>query len=97
MVLLMNRGLYDGLSDQKKAWIDAVATMEMSLNGARVFDAMAQKAFDIARESGVEIVEIDPEARAGFQAAIAPAMADVRARPLAGQTEGDIIDLMKGK
>lgn len=97
MVMLMNRSVYDGLSDQKKAWIDQISTKEMSMRGAKIYDALSGKAFEIARNSGVEIVEISPEERARFRAAIAPAMQEVRARKAGDRSVGEIIDLMKGQ
>lgn len=97
MIMLMNRSVYDGLSDQKRAWIDQVSTKEMSMRGAKVFDELSAKAFAMARDSGVEIVEITPEERDRFRAAIAPAMQEVRAGKAGGRSVGEIIDLMKGQ
>lgn len=97
MVLLMNRSVYDGLSDQKKAWIDQVATKEMSLRGAQVFDDLSAQAFKIAKESGVEIVDISAAERDRFRAAFAPAMATARAQKSGAHTVGEVMDLMKGK
>ena len=97
MIMLMNRSVYDGLSDQKKAWIDQVSTKEMSLRGAKIFDELSAKAFAMARDSGVEIVEITPKERDRFRAAIAPAMQEVRAGKAGGRSVGEIIDLMKGQ
>lgn len=96
MVMLMNRSVYDGLSDQKKAWIDQVSTKEMSMRGAQVYDALSATAFEMAREAGVEIVEITPEERDRFRAAIAPAMQEARAGKAGDHSVGEIIDLMKG-
>lgn len=97
MVLLMNQGVYDGLSDEKKAWIDEVANKELSLRGAQAYDDLAAAAFDIARAAGVEIVEISPEEKARFIEAIEPALATARAETFGDHSVGEMIDLMKGE
>ena len=72
--LLMNRSSWDGLSDEHKAKLDGLTGRELSLRGARAFYDAGQAGLQLARDSGVNIIEIDEAADAEFRAAMADAV-----------------------
>ncbi|MDA4844447.1 TRAP transporter substrate-binding protein [Hoeflea poritis] len=72
--LLMNRNSWDALSDEHKAKLDELAGRGLSLRGAKAFYDAGQAGIQLARDSGVEIIEIDEAADAEFRAAMAEAL-----------------------
>ncbi|MBO6892640.1 MAG: TRAP transporter substrate-binding protein [Roseibium sp.] len=66
--LLMNNSSWDQLSDEQKTQLDALTGRKISLQGAKSFFEAGQAGLDLARESGVELIEISPEADAEFRA-----------------------------
>ncbi len=96
-VLLMNRGIYDALSDQEKAWIDAAADDSLSMSGGRVYEAAASKGIEAARQAGNEIIDLPDDEKAKFNAAIADELAKFKAAELKdGVTGAQVIQLMRG-
>jgi TRAP-type C4-dicarboxylate transport system substrate-binding protein len=60
--------------------------------------AIAQRGIEVARENGVEIIELSDDERARWDAAIQPAMDEWLASDVGqGQTGADIMKLMKGE
>lgn len=96
-VLLMNQEVYDGLSDEERAWVDEAANDELSLSGGRAFDAAAARGIEIAREAGVEIIDLTDEERARWQDAYATALEEARAEVVGGTTVGAVMDRMMGQ
>lgn len=72
-VLLMNRGIYDGLTDQERAWVDEASGQWLSMQGAEAYRAVAQRGIEVSRENGVEIIELTDEERARWAEAMVPA------------------------
>ena len=96
-VLLMNKGVYGALSDQEKAWVDEASGKWLSMRGGEAYRAMAQRGIDIARENGVEIIELSDEERARWDAAIQPAMDEWLASDVGqGLTGAEVTAIMKG-
>lgn len=96
-ILLMNKGVYEGLSDQEKAWVDEASGKWLSLEGAKRYDAIAQKALDVSAKNGVEIINLSAEEAARWDAAIEPAMEAWLASEVGqGLTGADVTKLMKG-
>ena len=48
VVLLMNNDTYNGLSEEKRAWIDAVASDELSRGGGATYDKVAGAGLKLA-------------------------------------------------
>lgn len=69
-VLLMNQGVYDGLSDQEKGWVDEAANLELSLQAGQAYADSTSESLDITREAGVEVIELTPAERSAFADAI---------------------------
>lgn len=72
--LLMNRNSWDRLSDDHKAKLEQLTGRELSLRGARAFYDAGQAGIKLARDSGVNIIEIDDTADAEFRTAMADAV-----------------------
>ncbi|WP_282027029.1 TRAP transporter substrate-binding protein [Limimaricola cinnabarinus] len=97
-VLLMNKGVYNALSDEEKGWVDAASGKWLSMRGGEAYRDMGQRGIDVARENGVEIIELSDEERARWDAAIQPAMDDWLASGLGqGLTGADLARLFKGE
>lgn len=96
--LLMNKEVWEGLSDQQKAWVDAASGIELSRNGGRVYRSVADRGINVARENGVEVIELPASEIARFDAAMAPAHAAFLAEEISdGLTGADIIAAMNGE
>jgi TRAP-type C4-dicarboxylate transport system substrate-binding protein len=72
--LLMNKSSWDNLSDDQKAKLNELTGREISLKGAEAFYKAGQAGLELAKESGVELVEITPEAEAEFRAKMTDAL-----------------------
>jgi TRAP-type C4-dicarboxylate transport system substrate-binding protein len=72
--LLMNKNSWDALSDAHKAKLEELTGRELSLRGARAFYQAGQAGIQLARDSDVDIIEIDAAADAEFRAAMADAL-----------------------
>ncbi|MEM7303771.1 MAG: TRAP transporter substrate-binding protein [Pseudomonadota bacterium] len=97
-VLLMNKGVYNGLSDEEKGWVDEASGKWLSMSGAKMYDGIAQKALDVSAKNGVEIINLSAEESARWDAAIQPAMEKWLASTVGqGLTGADVTKLMQGK
>lgn len=72
--LLMNKQSWDGLSDEHKAKLDGLTGRDLSLRGAKAFYEAGQAGLKLAKDSGIEIIEIDADADTEFRAAMADAL-----------------------
>ncbi len=95
-VLLLNKDVYDAMSDEEKGWIDAAADASLAESGATGFKASTERGLKIAREAGLEFIEISDEERARWQAVIDATMEEVLAQPAGSMTIGDVLEKMKG-
>jgi TRAP-type C4-dicarboxylate transport system substrate-binding protein len=68
--LLMNKDSWDALSDAHKAVLDDLTGRKISLQGASGFFGAGQAGLQLAKDSGVELIEIDAAADAEFRAAM---------------------------
>lgn len=97
-VLMMNQGVYDKMSAQEKAWVDAASGRPLSLSGGGAYKKAAVAGLAFAKKNGVEIIALPDAERARAKAAIADAMAKFRSTKLrGGKTGGEVYDLMTGK
>lgn len=69
---VMNKARYDGLPDDQKAAIDAVAGIALSQSAEDAWNATAGAALDAARAAGDNtVIDLTPEEIAAFAAAVA--------------------------
>ena len=96
--LLMNRDIYNGFSDQERAWIDEASGKWLSDSGGAGYQASAVRGISVARDAGVEIIELGDDERQRMSDAVQGALEDFRGRELRdGLTGGDVIDMMTGR
>ncbi|MHA1567256.1 MAG: TRAP transporter substrate-binding protein [Alphaproteobacteria bacterium] len=95
--LLMNNEVYNGLSDQQRGWVDEASGKWLSDSGGSAYLKAAQRGIKIARDAGLEIIELDEAERAAMADAMSGALADFAASELRdGLTGGDIMTMMAG-
>ncbi|MEM8586624.1 MAG: TRAP transporter substrate-binding protein [Pseudomonadota bacterium] len=96
-VLLMNQEVYDGLTEQEQAWVDEASGEWLSLNGGQVYLEDALRGIEVARDNGVEIIELSDDEVARFNEAMQPAMDAFLASTISGDLTGaDVVDIMQG-
>ncbi|MDJ0823989.1 MAG: TRAP transporter substrate-binding protein [Rhodobacter sp.] len=95
-VLLLNKEVYDGMTDEQKGWIDAAADASLAESGAAGFKASTERGLKIAREAGLEFIDIPEDERARWQAIIDATMEEVLAQEAGSMTVGDVLAKMKG-
>lgn len=66
--LLMNKSSWEKLSDDHKAKLEELTGRSISLRGAEAFYKAGQAGLELAKESNVEMIEIDAAAEAEFRA-----------------------------
>ncbi len=97
-VLLLNKSVWNSLSDQEKAWVDEASGKWLSMSGAEAYFNAGKRGLQVAAENGVEIIELSAEERARWDAAIAPALDTWRASEVGqGLTGQQVYDLFMGK
>jgi len=96
-VLLMNRDTYNSLSPAEKGWIDTAADEALMLAGAAAYDRAGAGGMKAALEKGMEIITLSDEAKASFEAAITPALAEAMTEAAGMMRVGDVVGLMTGK
>ena len=94
---VLNRDVYDGLSEEEQGWVDAAADDALSRAGGSFYDRAAARGLQIAEEAGVEIIELSDEERARWDAAYAEVLSEVRTQEYGAMSFGEIMDLMAGE
>ncbi len=96
--LAMNKKVYASLSPEERRWVDQSGGETFSIEGAARSAEVDDKAFEVSRKAGIEIIDLpDAEVRK-MQAAIAAEVAKFRATKFrSGVTGAQAYDLMKGK
>lgn len=96
-VLLMNRGVYDALSDEEKGWVNAASAAALSESGGNVYNSAAARGMKIATDAGLEIITLSDAEVAKFNAAIADTLAATLASGVGDKTVAEIVAMMKGE
>lgn len=95
-MVAMSQLTYDGLSDEDRAAVDAVAGSDLSAKAGAAYEKIAKKGLDLASESGLEIIDIGDVERAAMQAVVDEVMPGVLAAAAGDKTIGDIQAIMLG-
>ncbi|MGI9366363.1 MAG: TRAP transporter substrate-binding protein [Rhizobiaceae bacterium] len=95
--LLMNLDVYNGLTDQEKAWVDEASGPELALGGGRTYDKASAGGLKVAAENGNQMLEWEPGEREKIEAVIAKAMAEIVNQKVGDSSIGEVIKLMKGE
>lgn len=96
-VLLMNKDVYNGLSDEEKGWVDAAASAELSAGAGSAYQSSSVRGFKIAAEAGNEMIEVSAAEKARWQAKIDTVMAEIAEKKVGDSTIGQMIAKMTGK
>lgn len=94
--LLMNEDAYAELSPQERAWVDDSGGLELSLRGAKAYAATAARGLMLARQDGIEFIEMPGKELDKIYSLFATVMQDELAREFGGGLTGaDIVALMR--
>lgn len=97
-VLLMNKGVYDGLSEEERGWVDAASGDWLSMSGGNTYEKAAAGGLKAAADAGNEIIELPEEEKTKMNAAIAGALEAFNASTVIdGVTGADAVKLFKGE
>lgn len=95
--LLMNEDAYAEMSPQQQAWVDDAGGLELSLRGAQAYEATAARGLALARQDGIEFIEMPEEELDKIHSLFATVMQNELEREFAsGLTGADIVALMRG-
>ncbi|MDE2806253.1 MAG: TRAP transporter substrate-binding protein [Gemmatimonadota bacterium] len=92
-VLLMNQGVYDALSPEEQGWIDEAADAALSLAGAASYARAGAEGLRMAREAGVEFIDLPESEKRRFEEAIATVREAGLARRVGDMTVAEVIRL----
>ena len=95
-VLLMNRDVYDGLTDEQKGWVDAASENALSEAGGAFYDKAAAGGLKLAADDGVEMIDLSDEEKERWMAAVSGAIDAAMASNAGSEKIADIVKLMKG-
>lgn len=90
----MAADVYAGLSEEEKAAVDTVASSDLSARAGAAYAAISEKGMALARDAGLEIIDIGDEERAKMQAVVAAVLRGLMSQPAGDKTVGDIMSLM---
>ena len=96
-VLLMNKDLYDGMSDQEKAWVDEASGDWLSKSGGEGYSRATTRGIKIATDAGLEMIELSDEEKARFNAKIEPVLEEIKKQSAGSMTVGEVMAIMKGE
>lgn len=94
--LLMNRGAYESLSAQEQSWLDEAADAWLSESGGQAYELAGARGLRIARDAGVELIDLSDEEKARFLEAVADVYQAQLSRRIGDATVAEIIDLFRG-
>ncbi|HHS89589.1 MAG TPA: hypothetical protein ENJ26_04395 [Rhodobacteraceae bacterium] len=96
-VLLMNRDVYDSMTDEQRGWVDAASSDELAMAGAQGNVRAGQRGLRLAAENGVEIIDLPDEEKARWNAIIAPVLDAELAKAAGDHTVGAVYSVMRGE
>ena len=95
-VLLMNRDTYASLSAQERSWVDQASDAWLSLSGAHGYEATTARGLRVAREAGVELIDLPDREKARFEDAVAATYQAQLSRRFGDLTVAEIIERYRG-
>lgn len=91
-VLVMNQDTYASLSAIERSWVDRSSDASLSLSGAHGYEATAARGLRVARESGVELIDLPDREKARFEDAVAGTLEAQLSRRLGDLTVAEVIE-----
>ena len=96
--LLMSNDVWDGLSEEERAWVEEASGEWLSMRGAEAYERAGQRGIEVSKESGVEEIRLSDEERARWEEAMRPALDAWLASEVGqGMTGQDVWTLMRGE
>ncbi len=95
-VLLMNRDVYDGLTDEQKGWVDAASENALSEAGGAFYGKAAKGGLKLAADDGVEMIDLSDEEKERWMAAVSGAIDAAMASNAGSEKVSDIVKMMQG-
>lgn len=68
--LIMNRQAWERLPDEHRAALESETGRDLSMRAAEAFTAAGERGIAMLKDAGVELITLEPEARAEFEAAM---------------------------
>ena len=94
-VILLNKQVYENLSDQQRAWIDTASTDKLSLTGAYSYHQADLAGIQDARDAGVEVIEIPESEKVRFDNAVKDTLDALLSMTVGNKSAIEIVSLMK--
>ncbi len=94
-VLLMSRDTYETLPSRERDWVDQAADASLSLAGAQGYEATSARGLRMAREAGVELIDLSDREKARFEDAVAGAYRAQLSRRLGDMTVAEVLELFR--
>ena len=95
-LLLMNRGAYESLSARERSWLDEAADAWLSESGGQAYELAGARGLQIARDAGVELIDLSEEEKERFREAVADVYQAQLSRTIGDKSVAEIIDLFRG-
>ena len=96
-VLLMNQDTYASLTAAERSWVDQASDASLSLSGAQGYEATSARGLRVAREAGVELIDLSDREKARFEDAVAGTYQAHLSRRLGDLTVAEVIERLRGK
>ncbi len=94
-VILMNKQVYENLSEQQRGWIDTASSDELSIIGAYSYHQADLAGIQDARDAGVEVIDIPESEKERFENAVSDTLETLLRMPAGNKIAAEIVSLMK--
>ncbi|HSM19216.1 MAG TPA: TRAP transporter substrate-binding protein [Hyphomicrobiales bacterium] len=95
LFLLMNKEVWEGLSDQEKGWIEEASGRDLSLKGGQAYKAAGGRGLDVAKKNGVELIALSAEEAGRFNEAMQGAVEEFKSKTVRdGVTGAQVLEAM---
>ncbi|WP_419911331.1 TRAP transporter substrate-binding protein [Hoeflea sp.] len=96
-VLLMNKDVYNGLSEEERGWVDEASADWLSKSGGEGYQKATKFGIKVATDAGLEMIELSDDEKARFNAKIEPVLAEIMQQKAGSKTVGEVMAIMKGQ
>lgn len=96
-VLLMNKDVYNGLSEEERGWVDEASAEWLSKSGGEGYEKATMYGLKVATDAGLEMIDLSDEEKARFNARIEPVLSEIKKQKAGSKTVGEVMAIMKGE
>ena len=97
LALLMNHDTWESLSSQERTWVDRAADASLAARGGEAYERANLEGLRVAREAGVELIELSDEEKARFEVAITDVYRTELSRRVGDLTVAEVLDRFRGR